>query len=218
MPGPPSHVARGTGYWRLSRCWTARLLGNCWARRCNTAWAESAFPTASTAYIATGLDFPDALSASAAGGAVKAPVLLVNGRDPQLDQPTAATLGKLGIGTVKVLGGPSSVANEITTALTTGGWNVTRFAGVDRVHTSYLVNKDAFPQPTSAYLATGLNFPDALAGAAAAARAGSPLLVTMPWCVSAEVRSYVKGPSVQRVTMLGGTPTLPDSLAFLPVC
>lgn len=181
--------------------------------------AADAFASAQSAYLATGRNFPDALSASAAAGVAGMPVLLVDGNSPTLDDATVDLLDSLDAATVKVLGTSASVNGEIDEALRATGRVVRRIAGSDRFQTSYLVNADAsFPSRATAYLATGLNYPDALAGAAAAAKAGSPLYVTMPSCVTPELRSALNSGAVTKIVLLGGTPSLSDGIAYLPTC
>lgn len=56
---------------------------------------QRAFPTGSKiAYFATGENFPDALSASAAAGKTASPVMLVNGAARAIDTATAALIKK----------------------------------------------------------------------------------------------------------------------------
>lgn len=181
--------------------------------------AAHAFASAQSVYLATGRNFPDALSASAAAGVARLPVLLVDGTSPTVDDATIDLLDTFDTVAVKMLGTPASVSDEIEQTLQASGRQVQRIAGSDRFQTSYLVNVDAsFPSRSTAYLATGLNYPDALAGAAAAAKAGSPLYVTLPWCVTSELRSALNSGAVKKIVLLGGTPSLSDQIAYLPTC
>ncbi|GAB3126734.1 cell wall-binding repeat-containing protein [Glaciibacter psychrotolerans] len=181
------------------------------------AIAAQAFPTATKAYIATGANFPDALSAGAAAGVAKIPVLLVNGAESTLDAPTGAALAATS--TVMISGGPVAVSAGIQTALLSSGKSVTRFAGTDRNQTSVLINRASFSTAKTAYLATGWSFPDALAGAAAAAKAKSPLFIVPTNCVPADTRStLVSTLKVTTVTMLGGPGALFDRVAALAGC
>ena len=140
--------------------------------------SDYAFGTAGTVYLATGMDFPDALSASAAAGAAKVPVLLTNGSLPAVEQSTLDQLRKLGVTNVKIVGGVMAVSAGIEQTVRAAGFTVQRLAGADRFLTSVAINRDAFPNPSKVYVATGIGFADALAGSAAAARAGSPLYVS----------------------------------------
>lgn len=182
--------------------------------------ARTAFPSgAPTVYLASGMNFPDALSGSAAAGAMRSPVILIDGRQPQLDAATQQLLLDLGVKTVKILGGAAAISAGIEASLnSTPDLTVVRFAGSDRMETSLLVSKDAFPQPVQILVASATNFPDALSGAAAAGQVGVPLLVTVPTCVRADVRAYMTTQYTKAVRFLGGPTALPEALAFLPLC
>ena len=177
--------------------------------------AAAAFPNATTSYVATGLDFPDALSASAVAGSQKIPVILVD-KAPTLSAAVASSLSKMT--TVKVAGGLNAVSASQEAGVKALGIKTVRFAGDDRYQTGVLINKDGFPSVTTAYVATAFAFPDALAGAAVAGATGSPLYVTMPGCVPSTVRADITGRNVQNMVLLGGPNALSDNVARLAVC
>lgn len=174
----------------------------------------------STAYIATGLNYPDALGASAAGGAFGYPVILVNGSSSTIDAPTMALLDDLGVTQVKIVGGTASVSGGIFTGIKAVYSNTTRIAGANRYEASAAIALDAFgsSSPTWAYIATGANFPDALAGGPLAAQSGSPLLVVRQDCVPREALSAFRTLGVNRVTLLGGTASLTSAVQSLTSC
>ena len=72
-------------------------------------------PGVPVVYIASGLNFPDALAGAAAGGYLGGPVLLVNSTIPAV---TAAELTRLQPVRIVVLGGTRSVSEAILAALT----------------------------------------------------------------------------------------------------
>ncbi|MGX5679777.1 cell wall-binding repeat-containing protein [Schumannella luteola] len=179
---------------------------------------------ANIAYIATGLNFPDALAAGGAAGKFDAPVILVNGGATSLDSATRELLDDLGVTEVKVLGGLPSVSAGVYSGLQSylGASNVERFAGENRFHTAMLVNQDAFgPEPT-VFLATGLNFPDALAGSAWAAKEAAPLYVVQQNCIPSvapsNVLAAIQGHAPDEIVLLGGTPSLGTGVASLTPC
>ncbi|MFP3464422.1 cell wall-binding repeat-containing protein [Leifsonia sp. SIMBA_070] len=173
---------------------------------------------AHTAYLASGLGFPDALSAGGAAGAHGQPVLLVNGGLATADSGTVNALVALGVTTVKIVGGTSIISPDFESSLRSLGFTVARVWGSDRFATSMVVNQDAFGTAAipAAFFASGTTFPDALAGAAWAGKTQSPLLVTQAGCMyagSAEIamRSQV-------LTTLGGGNALGDQVGGLAVC
>ncbi|MFZ7087304.1 cell wall-binding repeat-containing protein [Curtobacterium sp. RRHDQ10] len=175
------------------------------------------------AYVATRANYPDALSGAAAAGFQDAPVLLT---DPgTLPAPTIAELAQLNPKRIVVLGGPNAVSDSVlgqlrSPATGTAPTSVTRIAGTDRFDTSALASA-AFPVGGTVYLATGTNFPDALAGAAVAAgaaadsaggaQAGAMLLVR-PDVVPDQVVTALQRLEPTRVVVLGGTTAVNDSV------
>ncbi|OOB92151.1 cell wall-binding repeat-containing protein [Rathayibacter sp. VKM Ac-2630] len=177
---------------------------------------RSAFPSgASKAWIATGEKFPDALGASAAAGAVDAPVLLVNGGATSADPRTGRLLTDLGVGSLTIAGSALSVSEGIRTSLPVPA---TRIGGSDRYDTSEQLNRAAFSSASTVYFATGENFPDALAGATAAGFTSSPLFAVRPDCVPPKVLQDVTALGADTVILLGGTGTLSDRVARLVSC
>ena len=180
--------------------------------------AEQAFGSAAVAYIATGHDFPDGLSAGAAAGAHDVPVVLVDGRAGQLDAATLATLGALNVTGVRIAGGTGVVSAGVASSLTAASLAVTRYGGADRYATSVALNQAAFGMRANAFVATGALFPDALSGAAAAGAAGDPLYLSRSHCVPSQVRGALMAHGVTSLTLLGGPGALNDNVAYLRLC
>ncbi|HWU47834.1 MAG TPA: cell wall-binding repeat-containing protein [Humibacter sp.] len=175
---------------------------------------------AQVGYFATGANFPDALSASAAAAAHGDPLILVNGSKSSLDTATSALIQKLGMAQAKIAGGTAVVSSGIQSFLTTrfGASHVQRFAGTDRYDTSVLISRDAFTSSSSAYLATGANFPDALAGAATAGRQGSPLITVRGSCISQEDGDELDRLGMSTAHLLGGVGALGQTVGVLRLC
>lgn len=173
---------------------------------------------AALAYVSTGRNFPDALSASAAGGKLGAPVVLVDGLASAADAETKATLTDLGVTSVKIAGGPSSVSAAIEASLAATDRSVIRLSGADRFEASASINRDAFTSSSRAFIATGYNFPDALAGAAYAGAVGAPLYVVPTNCVPAAVLADFETLGVNQVTLLGGPNSLTAAVENLTAC
>ncbi|MWV50481.1 hypothetical protein GRS96_14505 [Rathayibacter sp. VKM Ac-2803] len=177
---------------------------------------QYAFPQGSTkAWLATGEKFPDALSASAAAGSVRAPVVLVNGGLPTADATTKSLVSQLGVKTLTIAGSALSVSEGIKNSLPVTS---TRIGGVNRYDTSEKLNRAAFTSASTVYLATGEKFPDALAGATAAGFTRSPLFAVQPTCVPQAVLDDIRTLGAKKVVLLGGTGTLSDSVARLESC
>ncbi|MBN9186248.1 MAG: cell wall-binding repeat-containing protein [Microbacterium sp.] len=174
--------------------------------------AASFSPGVAVAYVASGAAFPDALS-GAAGGRGAAPVLLT--RTDDLPSSIAQELTRLAPRRIVVLGGTGTVSDTVVAALgayTTG--TVTRIAGADRYETSAAISLAAFPAGAPvAYLASGETYPDALSGAAVAAMAGGPVLLTqgatLPTAIATELARLRPG----RIVVLGGEGAVSEDVA-----
>jgi glucose/arabinose dehydrogenase/putative cell wall-binding protein len=193
---------------------TTRIAG---ADRYATAAALSAasFPSgASTAIVATGLDFPDALAGSAAAGHLGAPVLLV--RPDQVPAATATELTRLAPQDIFVLGGTSAVSEAVRLQLGAfaGSGTATRIAGADRYASAVAVSKQWYgPGVAAAFIATGTDFADALAGTPPAAMADSPLLLVRPGSIPAATAAELQRLAPQRIYVLGGTAVVSPAVA-----
>ena len=182
--------------------------------------ARSAFPTATTAFITTGEVFPDALSASAAAASVDAPVILVRGSAPTLDAPTLQLLRDLRVTGVTIAGGASSVSAGIEAQLASlyGAAKVVRHGGSDRYVVSGAINRAAFDTSDTVYVATGLDFADALAGAAIAGAQNAPLYVVRSTCIPKFVLQDIVDAGAKRMVILGGPAALPVEIEAYPNC
>jgi putative cell wall-binding protein len=178
------------------------------ANRYATAVAVSkrSFPTAGTVYIATGMDFPDALTTGPVAAANDAPILLV--RTDSIPSETLSELDRLMPPSIVILGGASAVSAGIDSSLRSRYpmANVDRIAGSDRYETAALVSRSHFaPGVPAVYVAVGSNFPDALAGGAAAAVRNAPVLLTEPGVLPAATALELARLEPHVIVILGGT-------------
>ncbi len=94
----------------------------------------------------------------------------------------------------------------VCAAAVVGTPTITRYQGPDRYATSAaVVDANFSPGVPVVYVATGTNFPDALAGGAAAARDGGPLLLVRPNAIPAAVGAELQRLQPARIVVLGGT-------------
>jgi putative cell wall-binding protein len=133
---------------------------------------------AETVYVASGANYPDALSAGPA--AVKAGGALLLVAPDQAPPAALAALTRLNPTSVVVVGGEAAVSRRVVDALAAAAPRaaVGRLAGGDRYAISRAVVAQAFPRGADAlFVATGANFPDALAAGAPAGILGAPVLL-----------------------------------------
>jgi len=176
--------------------------------------------SASLVYVASGRNFPDALSAAAAAGSQGAPVIIVDGSQNQLDAATAALITSLGTTDIAVAGGVAVVSEGILNDLAaiTGVNAVRRLAGSDRYSTSAAINSDAFTTASRVYLASGEDFPDALAGTVRAGVDNAPLYIVPGSCIPREIADSINAFGPIEATLVGGTGVLPLNPATAQIC
>jgi hypothetical protein len=122
-------------------------------------------PNPATVYVATGLDFPDALTGGVPAALRETCMLLTLGDN--IPTATTSELQRLAPQSITVLGGGAAVSDAVVAQL--GSYTdgpVHRLDGRTRFETAAAISVDTFaPAATRiAFVATGLNFPDALAG------------------------------------------------------
>jgi len=180
-----------------------------------TAAAVSAFAFPSgapAAYLVSGRTFADAVSAGPAAARDGGPVLLT---DPgSLSAATAAELARLAPGRVVIVGGVGAVAAEVETAVRAvlPSALVERLAGPDRYATSAAVSSTFAPGAAAVFLATGTNFPDALAGGAAAGALGGPIVLTAPTTLPGPVATELSRLAPRRAVILGSSGVVSDAV------
>ncbi|MDN4614892.1 cell wall-binding repeat-containing protein [Leifsonia sp. F6_8S_P_1B] len=167
-----------------------------------SASLAAAFKPGGVVYVASGAAFPDALSA---GPATKGagPVLLI--QPFAIPAPVATELRRLKPSKIVVLGGATSVNASTVNALKSYSGNVIRYSGPDRYDTSAAVAATFSAPQKDVYVASGLNFPDALSGAAVAAgRVPGPLLLTTPGGIPQRVANELARLKPATIHVIGG--------------
>ncbi|MDH6182310.1 putative cell wall-binding protein [Microbacteriaceae bacterium SG_E_30_P1] len=182
------------------------------------AVVDDAFESAPLVYLATGKTYPDALTAGAAAGHLDAPVILVDGTASSIDPATLALLRSLGTSSIRIAGGSLSVSDGIRASLSSVGFTVDRRSGANRYEVAQAINAQAFGSASSGYLASGQNFPDALAGAALAGYQSVPLYLSAANCVPVSTSRGMTAAGIRSVTLLGGTATLSPAVASFTHC
>ncbi|MCL4078681.1 cell wall-binding repeat-containing protein [Coriobacteriia bacterium Es71-Z0120] len=170
---------------------------------------DPAWPRFRWAVLATGENFPDALSASALAGAIEGPLLLT--RRDSLPASVTAFLEDHQIRGVYIVGGTGAVSSAVQTELLTHVDAVTRISGADRYATAANVAREvkrlAFPDTNASkvMVARGDSFPDALAAAPMAYTMRYPIVLTRTTALPDQTRSVLADLAPEHVAILGGT-------------
>lgn len=175
--------------------------------------SQKNFSSADTVVVATGANYPDALSASGLAGLYGAPLLLT---DPNvLSDGVAGEIERLGATNVIIVGGTSAVSAHVADELgavvgeTTPGTRVTRIAGKDRYATSAAVatkmHDDMGSFDNGAFLVRGDDFADALSASPEAYSANMPVLLTSSKTLTPSTASAMKNLKIGDVKIVGST-------------
>ena len=155
-----------------------------------------------TVFEASGINFPDALSAVPAAVATHGAILLTDGAAQAAS--TSAYLTAHATSRYAV-GGPAAFADPSAIGI----------AGADRYATSDAVALAFFPTATGVSVASGTNFPDALAAGPVAGAAGQPVLLVpgtgaLPEPITAYLTTHAGG--IASVRAFGGTGAVADAV------
>lgn len=167
--------------------------------------------TGGTVFIASGETFPDALAAAAEAGRRGVPLLLA--RRDVLPAPTTTEIGRLAPTAITVVGGSGVISDAVLAQLRSAapGATIRRLAGANRYATAANVSLDSHPGGAPVvYIATGTDFPDALAGGPAAARQGAPILLVTPTSVPDETAAELRRLNPGSIVILGGVGVVSD--------
>lgn len=151
--------------------------------------SANAFGTADTVYIATGRNFPDALSGGPAAIQDAGPVLLVE--QDSIPGTVKTELSRLNPSQIQVLGGTAAVSDAVVSQLGTYASAVDRISGPNRYATAAEVSRATFPSSGIIFIATGENFPDALAGGPVAGMLGGPILLVQNDAVPGNTKNEI---------------------------
>ena len=168
------------------------------------------------AFFATSANFPDALAGAPVAGALGAPILLADGST--LRDSTVACMKSIGVKKGVVLGATSAVPATVKTRIeSVTATSAVRLGAANRYGTSVEIAKYGIANGmswTSPGLATGANFPDALAAGPMQARYGSPLLLTNGSTLSAESGAALKANKafIERVSFVGGVKVITNTV------
>ena len=162
-------------------------------------------PVPGTVYIASGTEYPDALSGGPAAANAGASLLLT--APTWLPASVRANLTEVKPQQIVVLGGTGAVSPAVEQALRAYAPIVRRVSGSDRYATAVAASRDRFTDGRrgTVVIASGTSYPDALAGGPAAAHWGGPLLLTAPSALPAVTAAELDRLQPERVVIVGGT-------------
>ena len=118
--------------------------------------------------LARGDAFPDALAGVPLAGKLHAPILLTDSATLREDVRNEIQRVLPADKPVYILGGAGAVSPQVQDQVAALGHTVVRLGGADRAHTALTIAQEIGPDPAGIFVATGTDFPDALAAGPAA--------------------------------------------------
>lgn len=156
--------------------------------------------------LANGTGFADALSISSIAAIKGYPILMTNSNN--LPKETEAAIKEIEPSKVYIIGGQGSVDDSIadkvkvtTPSLSTG--DIIRIAGSNRYETSLNICKYFNLNSSTAAIASGENFPDALSGSALAAELNAPIILSDGIDISNQ-KQYLDETNCSNLIIFGG--------------
>lgn len=197
VPGRPSTLRLGGG----DRVGTSITVAD-------AAYGPQSATKAKVAVLSRSDNFADALAGNALAAQKGGPLLLTGGA--KLDPAVGAELGRLlpKGATVYVLGGTGALSSQVEADVKALGLTPRRLAGGNRFETATKIAAEVSPHPHTVLVATGVNFPDALAAGAAAATdpSGGVVLLSNDRTLPDSTKAYLAGvnPATSAVYGVGG--------------
>lgn len=200
----PVDSARASRVWGMDRYATA------------IAVSREAFPAGETktVVLATGENFPDALSASGLAGAVDGPVLLT--RKSTLYRGLLTEFDRLGVQKIYLLGSSAAISSAQEGLLRALGYEVERISGADRYATCAAVAREidqliGLDAGSPVFVTRGDAYPDALSVAPAAYASGGVVLLVGPTSTPGAVATAASTLGLKDGYAVGGSNVLPAS-------
>jgi putative cell wall-binding protein len=192
----------------VSAAYTAAEIAGADRYETSVKISQRAYPNgAGAVLVATGANWPDALGGAALAGALDAPILLT--APTGLPAAVSTEIDRLAPDEVVILGGTGAVGSAVESALNSkvGADKVTRLGGSDRYETAEMVARAAAEVEGfftyDCLIATGDDFPDALAGSPLAAQ-GRPIILVRPSGLSSASEAVMDDIVTMGCLILGG--------------
>lgn len=156
--------------------------------------------------LATGEDFPDALSIAPFAGQHQIPILLVQGNKLPYAANKYLKEAK-GVQTVYVIGGEKAISPNVIKSIP----NTVRISGNTRYDTSLAILSKLYDANETIFVTTGLNFADALTGSVLAAKNNTGILLLDEKIFdSNKIENLIQLNMIKDMVVLGGKKAVPQ--------
>ncbi|AWI07809.1 hypothetical protein B9W14_18100 [Clostridium drakei] len=154
--------------------------------------------------LVSGENYPDALSISSIAAINGYPIFMVN--KDEIPEVVKKEISTIKPSKVYIIGSQGAISAAVENQLfqTVDKTNIVRIGGADRFKTSLNVAKYFNLSGTKVCVASGNNFPDALAGSSYAANSNAPIIL-LDNSLTEEQKSYLENAKLKGVVIFGGT-------------
>ena len=174
--------------------------------------------------LASGENYPDALSMTSMAVKDNAPILLT--KKDSIPMYTKKALAEWDIETVKIAGLNEAISKEVEKQIDKGfsivkgnkedsniydgALSVLRYGGANRYETSTVIAAATYPESRTGVYATGENFPDALVAGNYAGIKKAPVLLVKRDSLPSVVKQYNENSNIRRAVVVGGVNAISD--------
>ncbi len=163
------------------------------------------------AYVANGLTFADALTSGAVAASKNSPIILTTRDD--ISEDLLGILKSDAITSISVSGGEGAVSSKLYKKLQGLGKDIIRNSGSNRIETAIEIARNENPGAENVYIATAMDFPDALTGSVLAANNKGVVLLSGANELSEATRNYIdeKIIKIKNIGVFGGAGAISES-------
>ncbi|WP_186430447.1 cell wall-binding repeat-containing protein [Clostridium sp. BSD9I1] len=169
-----------------------------------SGWTQSSY-----AVLASGENFPDAISAAPLAKKYDAPILL--SKTNSIPEETLDAIQKLKVKNIIIIGGTGSISSKVEKQLTTSGLAVTRIFGQDRYETCIKIAEQLGDTDEIAVV-TGENFPDALSISPIAIKKNMPIILVNHNKIPSVVKNYINSHKLTTTYVIGSGTSLDNEV------
>ena len=175
--------------------------------------AKSGWPQSDYAIIAFGENYTDALSSAPLAKKYNAPILLTTSSN--LTSTTKQTLIDLQVKNVFIIGGTGVIFASVESELQTMGIITTRIFGNDKYDTAIKVAQQittTTTTPSTIFVVTGEDYPDALSVASIASIKQIPIILVPNDSIPDSVKNYISSINVSKTYVIGYSDIISDNV------
>ncbi|MGH4138395.1 cell wall-binding repeat-containing protein [Clostridium sp.] len=177
----------------------------------STVISQAGWKKSSTyAVIATGSDYPDALSAAPLAKKYNAPILLT--KRELIPQSVLTEIKRLNINHIFIAGGIGVVSETVEKQFNSIGITTERLGGKDRYETSVKIAQKLGALSGEIMITNGNQWSDALSASSIAAKKGIPILLTNKDTLPDSTNTFINARNFSKTYILGDTDLVSDNV------